>query len=423
VARRKIALAKLGAHLAMLAIAMLVLTGVLLLAGRAYATLPGDEIGVGPAVGYALLTAVMILIPGSIAWAAAPFVGRTPAVGLAVLAMLAAYLSNAFREAFPAFGAIAPLSWFAWTADHLPLAGHDDWPALAVPAVLIVGLLAFGIVAFERSDIGATVRLPSPHLPAALLGLRGPLGRGLAARLGVAMVWGLGVGAYVMLVVGSASDLARLMQAAPTLDQAMRLVYPDIDYATAGGMLQLIFIEFGLIVFGFAAATIVSGWASDEASGRLEVVLAAPISRIWWFLWSGLGTYLAIVLAAAIVAIAVGLASLGGSGNVLAPMGGAFVLALYGCAFAGVGFAVAGLFRSSLAAPVVAGLTVVSFLDTLFARPLHWPDWVTQLALSTHYGHPMVGSWDPVGVAVSVIVATGGLVAGAWGFSGRDVRT
>lgn len=423
VSRRRIALGKLAAHLAGVAITMVVLAVVLWLAGVAYATLPGDEIGVGPALGYALLTAIMMLIPGSIGWAAAPFVGRTPAAGLAVLAMLAAYLSNAFRDAFPAFDVIAPLSWFAWTADHLPLAGHDDWSSLVVPAIVIVGLLVLGLVAFERSDIGATIRLRSPHLPAVMLGLRGVLGRALAARLGIAAVWGLGVGVYVMLVVGTAGDLVRLIRAAPMLDQMMRLVYPDIDYATAGGMLQLIFIEFGLIVFGFASATIVAGWASDEATGRLEVLLATPVSRFWWFLESGLGTYLAIVLAAAMVSVAVGAAAVGGGGEVVAPMGGSFVLALYGSAFAGVGFAIAGLFRSSLAAPVVAGLTVVTFLDTLFARPLHWPDWVTELALSTHFGQPMVGSWDPVGVAVSVILAAGGLVAGAWGFSGRDVRT
>ncbi|HEX7949490.1 MAG TPA: hypothetical protein VF494_04005 [Candidatus Limnocylindrales bacterium] len=423
VSRRRIATQKLAAHLAGVAITMVVLAAILWLAGLAYATLPGDEIGVGAALGYAVLTAVMMLIPGSIAWAAAPIVGRTPAAGLAVLAMLTAYLANAFRDTFPAFDAIAPVSWFAWTADHLPLAGHDDWPSLALPALVIVALLIVGLLAFERSDIGATIRLPSPHLPGALLGLHGPLGRGLSARVGIASVWGVGVGVYVMLVVGTASDLVRLIQAAPMLDQMMRLVYPDIDYASAGGLLQLIFIEFGLIVFGFAAATIVSGWASDEASGRLEELLATPISRIWWFVRSGLGTYLAIVLAAAIVAVGVGLAAQGGGGDVLAPVAGAFVLALYGCALAGVGFAVAGLFRSSLAAPVVAGLTIATFLDTLFARPLRLPDWVTGLALSTHYGQPMVGQWDPVGVAVSAILATGGLIAGAWGFSGRDVRT
>ena len=56
-------------------------------------------------------------------------------------------------------------------------------------------------------------------------------------------------------------------------------VFPAIDLTTAGGFLQLVFVELGFIVVGFAAATLVGGWASDETSGRLELVLASPLDR------------------------------------------------------------------------------------------------------------------------------------------------
>jgi ABC-2 type transport system permease protein len=208
----------------------------------------------------------------------------------------------------------------------------------------------------------------------------------------------------------------------PQLEQILRFVYPDVDLTSVGGILQLVFLQFGLIVFGFAAATAVGGWASEESSGRLEVLLAAPMSRAAWFVRSGLGTFLAIALSAAIVSAATAAGAAGQGSDPGQPARGAFVLALYGLAWAGVGLAVGGLVRSSLAAGTVIVLTVGSFLLDLFATALKLPDWVADLALASHYGRPLVGSWDPVGVAASLILAFGGLAIGAWGMSRRDVR-
>jgi hypothetical protein len=36
-----------------------------------------------------------------------------------------------------------------------------------------------------------------------------------------------------------------------------------------------VFVEMGLIVVGFSAATFVGKWASDEEDGRLEMLLTA----------------------------------------------------------------------------------------------------------------------------------------------------
>jgi hypothetical protein len=44
------------------------------------------------------------------------------------------------------------------------------------------------------------------------------------------------------------------------------------------------------------------------------------------------------------------------------------------------------------------------------------------LSLAHHYGEPMIGSWDAVGIVASLALAIGGLVIGAWGFSRRDLR-
>ncbi len=59
-------------------------------------------------------------------------------------------------------------------------------------------------------------------------------------------------------------------------------VFPGFDIRSVGGFLQLLFVEFGLILAGLAAATLVAVWASDETSGRLEFLLATPLSRSRW---------------------------------------------------------------------------------------------------------------------------------------------
>ena len=183
-----------------------------------------------------------------------------------------------------------------WTSDHIPLAHQPQWSALVLPAVVAVALWIIGIIAFERRDIGQAIRLRLPGLPTALLGVAGPTSRSFGERLPQGVAWGLGIGVFGLLIASSASAMIAVFQANPVVDSIMRVIFPGVDYATTGAMLQLIFMQLAVFVFGLAAATIVSGWASDESSGRLESVLSAPIGRIGWAVRSGLGAYLAVAV-------------------------------------------------------------------------------------------------------------------------------
>jgi polyether ionophore transport system permease protein len=422
VTRRRIAIEKVAAHLVAVLVMLAALATAVWLSGVVFATLPGDAISPAAAIGYTALTTVLVLTPGAIAFAAAPFVGRGAAAGVAALAMVAGYLVNGFHDSVPLFETLRPLSWFAWTANHIPLAGRDDWAPIAGMAILATALLVIGVVAFERRDVGRVVRLPAPRTPAFLLGLRGPLGRAFGERLRASTAWGLAMGLYTLVIAGTSATLADAIGQIPALQQIMRLLYPDVDYHTVAGVLELTLTNNGLILFGFVAATAVAGWASDESSGRLEVVLSAPLGRFAWFIRSGLGTFLAITVSAAIVSVAAAAGAANQGSDAGTPARGAFVFALYGLAWAGVGLGIGGLFRSSLAAGTVIVLTVGSFLLELFATALKLPDWVADLTLGTHYGRPFVGSWDASGIAASLALAFGGLVVGAWGMARRDVR-
>jgi putative exporter of polyketide antibiotics len=103
-------------------------------------------------------------------------------------------------------------------------------------------------------------------------------------------------------------------------------------------------------------------------------------------------------------------------------MAGMAALGLYAAALAGIGVAVGGLFGPGLAVPVVFAVALFDFLADVLAPILDLPDWVEQLALTSHLGRPMIGEWDWPGMAACLLIAAGGLVLGAWGMRRRDVE-
>ena len=120
-----------------------------------------------------------------------------------------------------------------------------------------------------------------------------------------------------------------------------------------------------------------------------------------------------------LLGIAVGVAAAGT--DVATPVAGALILGLYALAATGVGFAVGGLFRNTLAGEITAVFVIATFLVDFLAPALSLPDWVHQLALTAHFGQTMVGNWDPAGVVACLAIGIGGLLLGAWGMTRRDV--
>jgi putative exporter of polyketide antibiotics len=81
-------------------------------------------------------------------------------------------------------------------------------------------------------------------------------------------------------IAASSRSLAdEFAKMSPDVVKIFHDMLPNFDITSAGGFLQLVFVQLGFIVVGFAAATLVAGWASDETSGRLEMLLATPLAR------------------------------------------------------------------------------------------------------------------------------------------------
>jgi ABC-2 type transport system permease protein len=405
-----------------LGVVVLVTFASIAFAGSAFAVLPGDEISVLSAFAYAIWLGLLALIAGALAFALGPFVGRGAAAGIAGFVTFAGFILNGYQAPVPELAPFANLTWWGWTSNHVALAGQYDWPAVILSAAATVILLGIGIEAFARRDIGVTSALPMPSMPRSLLGLRGPLGRVISLNLGSAIAWGVGVGFFGLTLGGAAKSFMEQLQESPQFIELLSTAFPNVDYASAGGFLQLLFVEFGVILAGLAAAGFVGGWASDETSGRLEMVLATPLARARWAIAGGIGMLVSVGVFVALSALGIGIGVATSGSDMATPLVGSLVLGLYAAALVGIGLGVGGILGTRVASTFVIVFVVVTWFVQLLGPLLNLPDFVRELALTSHYGQPMVGVWDPVGIVVSLGLAVAGIGLGAWGFTRRDLR-
>jgi ABC-2 type transport system permease protein len=415
--KRRIALEKLAAHLTLLWLAMVVLALMTTFSSNVFGDAAlGDQIPLLSSAGFALWIGLLAMFFGGIAFALSPLLGRAGAAGVAGLGMAALWITNGLNVGGP----LLILSPFSWTFDHVPLVGVYDWPSLALVGIIGVVLVATGVELFARRDLGVTAGLSLPQLPAAVLGVRGPTTRAFGDQLPRALSWGIGLGLVGILYAALAGSLADTISSSTGILDSFAKVFPNADFASVGGWMQF-YAELLFIAVGFAAATFVSRWASDEGEGRLEMALTTPMARARWVVSGGAAGLLATVVMTVLFAAGIGLGSAIGGLTAGEAMVGCASLGLYAAAIVGIGVAVGGLWRTSVAAEVAAIVVVATYLLDLVAPPLNLPDWLHQLALTAHFGKPMMGEWDMVGVAACLVIAVGGILLGAWGMRRRDV--
>lgn len=422
IGRARIALDKAAGHVVSLAAAMIVVALVTWIASVAFGTLQGDAISPLASLGHMLLLGLLSLSGGAAAFAVAPFLGRARSAGVGAIVLFGGYLVNGYADMAPTLGVLRPLSFFAWTANHRPLAGRYDWPGVILLALVCAFLLAIGVWAFVRRDLGRTAALRGLSLPALPVGTGGPFRRQLGDRLPAALAWGVGIGLYGWMIAVSSQAFAESLTQVPNIEEMIAAIYPGIDIRSAGGILQLAFYSFGSLLTGLAGATLVAGWASEEGERRLDLVLSTPLARARWALRSSVGVLVALGITMAVVAVLVAIGSAMQGSDAVTPVIGIGVLGLYGAAYAGIGLAVGGLVRPGLAAPVTAGLVIGAYLFELVGGILKLPDWLLGLSLNHHVGQPMVGTFDAAGIVAAALLTIGGVVVAAWGIRRRDLR-
>jgi ABC-2 type transport system permease protein len=385
--KRRIALEKLGAHVTMLVLAMAVVALCITTSSSIFGDAAlGDKIPPLDAIGFTAWMGALALCFGGLAFALGPLLGRAGAAGLASAVMLVLWVANGFT----AMDAIAVISPFRW------------------------------VELFARRDLGVTIGLSLPGLPASVLGVRGPISRAFGEQLPRAVAWGVGMGIFGVMLVSLVGSFSAQVAKDSALMQTIGQIFPNFKIDTAGGWLQL-FVELLFIAAGFAGTMFVAKWASDETGERLEMLLSTPMSRWSWVVTGGIAALLAVVVMNALLAAGIAIGAVAGGVPVGDAILGSTALGLFAAAMVGVGVAVGGLWRTSIAAELAAGVVIVTYLVDLLAPPLNWPDWLHHLALTANLGQPMIGDWNAVGVIACVVIAAGGVLLGAWGFARRDV--
>jgi putative exporter of polyketide antibiotics len=420
--RVRLAIEKVGGYLLALLVTMALFAVSAYAAIAAFGTLPGDAVGFDAVLAHAAWLLVVVLLPGAVAFAVAPFLGRGGALGAGGLMLFASFVVSGYSESVPFFQNLEPVSYFSITEGHRPIAGTYDWPSVVAMAGVVGALLVAGVIAFVWRDLlvptGGRIRMPGISLFTG-----GVFRRSIGERLPASLIWGLVLGLYGMIIAFSADEFVKAIGGIPEIAAIIQQVFPDADIASVGGFLHIAFFSEAILFVAVATTMLVSGWASDEGERRLELVLSTPTSRVSWGIRSALAVMVgtAIVTGLLVAGVVAGTLTQTASRDVVQVAIGVSVLGLYAMALVGVGLAVGGLVRPSLAAPVTIGLALGFFLWDLIGSIARFPDVLLDLALNRHLGQPLIGQYDWPGMALCAALVVGGVVLSAAGMRRRDI--
>jgi len=330
-------------------------------------------------------------------------------------------LALALRFAAAASGTPA---WLWWTTP-LGWVGHlhavDEARAQVLLALLaLIAVLLVPSLWLARRDLHAALvgdesrRQPgaSPRDHAALARhlASGPTAGWSAANFALALLFGLMV-----------SDFVDAMAELPTSVQFLeQLGWLGLD--TVEGTLAVLFM-FPTLLLALFAATHASAIREEEASWRIEHLLARPLGRTRWLLGR-------VVTAVVSIAVVASCAVLGGwlgvmvSGSGLA-LGDALSLALnlmpIALLFFGIGIGLLGL-APRFTAPTTYGLVVVAFVLDFLGPLLNLPEALLNLSPFRHMAAVPV---EPIALGPALVMLGIGVGAAALGvvaFRRRDLQ-
>ncbi|MDV2979730.1 UNVERIFIED_CONTAM: polyketide antibiotic transporter [Actinomycetes bacterium ARC8] len=313
---------------------------------------------------------------------------------------------------------LSPIGWGQRTRPFT----SPDLAVLLVPLAAAAVLAALAVVIRRRRDVGASL-LPE-RVGKERAGVGGQSFVGLAWRLQRSTLAGWCVGAAALgAVAGVLSPMASetVSSIAPLRELIARLV--------PGGQTGLIdvFVTALLGMAGvFAAAAGIQAvlrMRAEEAEGRAEILLSAPVSRARWL---GANLFVAAVSAAVVsttagTAAAVGLAVSGTSDGPawsLVPAALAHVpAALVFAAAAAVAFALAPRLSILVAWGVLAVAIVLGEFGELFGLPA----WLQDASPFRHSSAMPVESFNQAGAVGLLLVAAAGAALAAYFLRRRDL--
>jgi ABC-2 type transport system permease protein len=303
----------------------------------------------------------------------------------------------------------------------VPGYGLDPGATGALVAMVVV-LLALAAWAFASRDHASPLwaRRPTtaratraPRVPTVMLGSiwTATLRRG---RFGL-VVWAAGAAAWMVL-------MAALQPA--VMDMWSKFSFMDLVGAIAGGgpgvSAEDAYWSFsGAMVSPVVAAFVISqasGWVADLADGRVEMILAGPVSwsRLFWERLVALVVGVVVVTAMALGGLFVTGTAVGGTFNMAGLGRTAVECVLLGAALGAVAAVLVAWLRRSAAMRVLAVVVGASYVTGYFIPMFGWPDWLNRLSVFWAFGQPYL-EWPGSGrlATMLVLAVPGALLAAA----------
>ena len=296
-----------------------------------------------------------------------------------------------------------------------------DLAATGALVAMVVVLLALAAWAFASRDYAAplwarrttTARATrAPRVPTVMLGSiwTATLRRG---RFGL-LVWAAGAAAWMVL-------MAALQPA--VMDVWSKFSFIDLIDAMAGGgpgvSAEDVYWSFsGAMISPVIAAFVIaqaSGWVADLADGRVEMIMAGPISwsRLVWERLVALVVGVVVVTVVALGGLFVAGTAVGGTFD----MGGlgrvALECVLLGAALGAVAAILVVWLRRGAAIRVLAVVVGASYLLGYFVPMFDWPDWLNRLSVFWAFGQPYLEWPAASGLATMLVLAVPGALLAA----------
>ncbi|HET7574044.1 MAG TPA: ABC transporter permease subunit [Solirubrobacterales bacterium] len=239
--------------------------------------------------------------------------------------------------------------------------------------------------------------------------------------------WGLPIGlwsAFIVAIYPSVEDA--LAKAIASYPEALKQAFGIAELASVEQYLnaEMLSLIVPLAVGYLAVRSVASGLSGAAESGRLDVLLSAPVSRrrLVASAFGAAAIELAAVLAVGLAICLLGSLAAGAGlsfGKALAGYANVWPLALLFAAF-GV-LVTAWSLRTSVVTGSVAGLLVAMYVADLVGRLDTSLDWVRYASVFRYYGSAIEEGIDPLaflGIAAAAVLVT---ALGALLFDRRDL--
>jgi ABC-2 type transport system permease protein len=392
--------------------------------GLGVAVAAGLAVGGEPDLGGSLITmgtsGLVALVAYALGMLAAQLVGSSRAAGGVAAAVLSVlYVATNMGERLgPAAGVrfVSPFHYANQSRALVPGYGLDLVASLVLLALALV-ILGLAGWAFTRRDYAAPLWVHRARgRPTRAVGQRAHVPRRMLGSVWSAMLRRNWVGLAIWT-----SGAAALTAMMASMQPAVLDMWEDFDFISAmtGGMgassIEQAYWSFaGEMITPVIAAYVItqaSGWVADLAGGRVELVLAAPVT------WTGLvlGRLVAVIVEVTVIGLgalaglAVGAAVVGSSLDAAGVARTIVGAALLGAALGAVASVAVAAVRRTAAVTVLAVIVGAMYLVSYLVPIFGWPEWLNRLSVFWAFGHPYL-EWPTSGWVVLLVMA---LVGGA----------